>query len=368
MCLQGKKLFVALELSNKKWKLAFGDGSTERERNIEARDQTALVAEVKLAKAKLGLDPNAEVVCCYEAGRDGFWVHRMLRSLGFMNYVMDPASIEVPRRSRVRKTDRLDASKMLKLLVRRELWGEQKTFSVVRVPSEEQEDQMRLHRDRERLVGERTEHRARIRSLVVLHGILVKNPAKVDVATLRDWQGKPLAATLAAELVREQERLILAEKQLAAIEEAQSKALQQADRPALQKAAKLQQLKSVGLQTSWVLSHECFAWRSFKNRKHLGSFAGLTGTPYDSGETLREQGISKAGSGRVRTLLIELAWGWVRHQPQSALTHWFVDRFVRGGTSRSKRKGIVALARKLLIALWKYVELGIVPEGALLKA
>jgi transposase len=124
----------------------------------------------------------------------------------------------------------------------------------------------------------------------------------------------------------------------------------------------------VGPQSGWVLSHECFAWRTFANRKHLGSFAGLTGTPFDSGETLREQGISKAGSGRVRTTMIELAWGWVRWQPGSALTHWFIDRYVRGGTSRSKRKGIVALARKLLVALWKYVEQDIVPEGALLKA
>lgn len=144
-------------------------------------------------------------------------------------------------------------------------------------------------------------------------------------------------------------------------------ALAEAKTQALQKASKLSNLKAVGLQSSWLLSHECFGWRTFPNRKHLGSFAGLTGTPFDSGETLREQGISKAGSGRVRTTMIELAWGWERWQPDSALTKWFIDRYVRGGTSRSKRKGIVALARKLLVALWKYVEQGIVPDGAILE-
>jgi transposase len=136
----------------------------------------------------------------------------------------------------------------------------------------------------------------------------------------------------------------------------------------VKKARKLGQLKAVGPQSSWLLSHECFGWRGFRNRKQVGSFAGLTGTPFDSGETMREQGISKAGSGRVRTAMIELAWGWVRWQPASALTHWFLERYVRGGTSRSKRKGIVALARKLLVALWKYLEQDLVPEGAVLRA
>jgi transposase len=368
MSLQQKSLFVAMELSNKKWKLVFGDGSRERERSLPARCEALLVREVALAKAKLGLAPEAPVVCCYEAGRDGFWIDRLLKKHGLKNHVMDPASIEVPRRSRTRKTDRLDAKKLLKLLLRAELWGERGAFSSVRVPSEEQETQMRTHRERERLVKERTEHRSRMKSLLVLHGIDVGNPAKVLIGGLRDWAGKPLAGPWVEELKHEQQRLRLVEEQIYGLEQQQAAALAQAPTQVLQKACKLSRLKAVGPQSSWLLSHECFGWRTFANRKHLGSFAGLTGTPFDSGETLREQGISKAGSGRVRTTMIELAWGWVRWQPGSALTHWFVDRYVRGGTSRSKRKGIVALARKLLVALWKYLEQDLVPAGAVLRA
>lgn len=368
MSLQAKSLFVAIELSNKKWKLAFGDGSRERERNIPARSEAVFLREVAMAKAQLGLPADASVMSCYEAGRDGFWIDRMLKKHGFKNYIMDPASIEVPQRARRRKTDRLDARKLLKLLQRSELWGERDAFSSVCVPSEAQEAEMRIHRERGRLVKEITGHRARIKSLGVLHGLAVGNPAKIPVAELCDWEGKPLAGCWVEELKREQERLNLAEAQLKSIEEQQAKALAQSPTRALQKASKLYKLKSVGLQSSWLLSHECFGWRTFRNRKHLGSFVGLMGTPFDSGDTLREQGINKAGSGRVRTTMIELAWGWVRWQPNSTLTHWFIDHYVRGGTSRSKRKGIVALARKLLIALWKYLEQDLMPEGAILKA
>jgi transposase len=188
------------------------------------------------------------------------------------------------------------------------------------------------------------------------------------VDQLQDWEGNPLPKLWAEELGREQKRLAMVEEQIKALESQQKTALENASTPTERKAVKLCKLKAVGMQSSWVLSHECFGWRTFENRKQLGSFSGLTGTPYDSGETLREQGISKAGSGRVRTTMIELAWNWVRWQPNSALTRWFLDRFVRNGTKRSKRKGIVALARKLLIALWKYLEQDIVPEGAILKA
>jgi transposase len=368
MSLQVKSLFVAMELSNKNWKLAFGDGSQDRFRSLPARDEAGFLKEVARAKVKLGLAADARVVVGYEAGRDGFWIARLMQKHGFTCHVMDPASIEVPRRARMRKTDRLDAQKLLRLLVRAELGGEHDAFSAVRVPSEAQEAQLRVHRERERLVKERTGHRARIKSLVILHGLDVVNPATASLEGLRDWEGKALSALLRDELKREQQRLVLVEEQLDGIEKKQAAALADPQSLALQKARKLQQLKAVGLQSSWVLSHECFGWRTFRNRKQVGSFAGLTGTPYDSGETLREQGISKAGSGRVRTTMIELAWGWVRWQPHSALTKWFVDQYVRGGGKRSRRKGIVALARKLLVALWKYVEQDVLPEGALLRA
>lgn len=366
MSLQEKKLLMAMELSNKNWKLCFGDGSSHRERTIPARSVGLLLKEVERAKEKLGLPAEVAVVSCYEAGRDGFWIDRMLREHGIRNYVMDPSSIEVPRQARQRKTDRLDSRKLLKLLVRFELWGERGSFSQVQVPNEEQEAELRTHRERERLSKERTGHRARIKSLCVLHGIDAKKALRVDVSALRDWKGRELPAQWLRELKRERERLELVDEQLAAVEETQKTSLASSENKSVEQARKLQQLKSIGMQTSWILSHECFGWRTFANRKRLGSFSGLTGTPFDSGETLRDQGISKAGNRRVRTTMIELAWLWLRWQPDSALTHWYLERYA--GTKRSRRKGIVALARKLLIALWKYLEYDIVPEGAILKA
>lgn len=368
MTLQKRSLLVAMELSNKKWKLAMGDGSRRRERSLEARSESCFVREIARAKEKLGLAADAEVVCCYEAGRDGFWIDRMLKKHGIRNYVLDPASIEVPRRARQRKTDRLDARKLLKLLVRYELWAEEDSFSAVRVPDVQQEAQMRTHRERDRLKKERGAHRSRIKSLCVLHGITISNPARVIIDELRDWEGRPLESEWIVELKREQQRLQLVEAQMKELEQQQVAALADPQTQTLKKARKLQQLKSIGMQTSWVLSHECLGWREFRNRKQVGSFAGLTGTPFDSGDTLREQGISKAGSGRVRTTMIELAWLWVRYQPHSELTKWFIDRYVACGSKRARRKGIVALARKLLVALWKYVEHDIVPAGAILTA
>ena len=356
-----------MELSNKNWKLAFSDGSHERFCSIAAGSEKALLDQIGRAKAKFGLEADAPVLSGYEAGRDGFWIHRMLQSHGIENHVMDPSSIEVPRRARARKTDRLDAKKLLKLLLRRMLWAEQDAFSSVCVPSEEEEAALRVHRERERLVKERTAHRGRIRSLLVLHGIRVGNPATVALEKLKDWKGRALPVRYLEEVGREQSRLVMVEKQLRGLEQQQAAALSTPQTLALEKAKKLHQLKSVGVQSCWLLSHECFAWRRFANRKHLGSFAGLTGTPHDSGDTLREQGISKAGSSRVRTGMIELAWLWVRWQPRSALTLWFKERYQQGGNKRSRRVGIVALARKLLIALWKYVEQDIVPEGAILR-
>jgi transposase len=368
MTLQGESMCVSMELSKKNWKLAFGNGSKERLRTLDAGDQAGLLREVQRSKEKLGFAPDAPVVFCYEAGRDGFWISRMLRGHGFEVYVMDPASIEVPRRSRQRKTDRLDAKRLLKLLLRYERWGERDAFSVVRVPDGQQEAAMRVHRERERLVNECRQHRARIKSLGALHGVDIKNPEKVDIEQLRDWDGQRLPETLTAELGREQQRLRMVKEQIKVLEKQQAAALVAKQTVATVKAGKLNELRGVGMQSSWTLSHECFSWRTFNNRKQLGSFAGLTGTPFDSGETLREQGISKAGSGRVRSIMIELAWGWVRWQPDSELTKWFVEKYVRNGTKRSKRKGIVALARKLLIALWKYVEQDIVPAGAIVRS
>lgn len=368
MSLQERTLYLAMELSNKKWKLCFGDGERIRQRTLEARDQKGLHREIAKTKEKFGLSPDAPVTVGYEAGRDGHWIARMLRKNGYNGIEMDPASIEVSRRARHRKTDRLDAEKLLKLLIRRELWNEKQAFSEVRIPSEEQEDWMRLHRERIRLKKERTAQINRMKSLCNIHGIKLGNPLKQKLELLRDWEGKPLRPRQLRELERHQQRLRMIAGQLKELGDEQKEAVKKRESEAMEKVAKLQNLKSVGMQTSWILVQECLGWRHFANRKQLGSFVGLTGTPYDSGDSLREQGISKAGNRRIRGVMIELAWLWVRWQPESALTRWFIDRFVLPNDKRSKRKGIVALARKLLIALWKYLEYDIVPEGAIMKA
>lgn len=365
MSLQKKKLLIAMELSNKKWKLCFSDGTSRRERTIPARSESDFWREVDRAREKLALRADTPVVSCYEAGRDGFWIDRMLAAGGVCNHVIDPSSIEVPRRARQRKTDRLDVHKLMKLLVHYELFDERDSFARVCVPSEEEEAQLRTHRERERLTKERTGHRARIRSLCVLHGIELGSLRTLDVDALRDYRGRPLQEAWRTELRREFDRLALVEEQLKQVEDRQTQELGQPRTRAAVCSSKLCRLKSIGLQSSWVLSHECFGWRQFANRKKLGSFGGLTGTPYDSGDSVQDQGISKAGNRRVRTTMIELAWMWVRWQPDSELTRWFHERY--SDTKRSRRKGIVALARKLLIALWKYVEQDVVPAGAVFK-
>jgi transposase len=207
-----------------------------------------------------------------------------------------------------------------------------------------------------------------MRSLLILHGIEVSDPATVVLKHLRDWEGKPLSAAWLQELEHEQKRLVEVKQRMDELEKEQARQLDDPQNPATVKAGKLHRLRALGPQSAWVLGHECFGWRQFRNRKQVGAFAGLTGTPYDSGESVREQGISKAGNRRVRRTMVELAWSWARWQPTSALSIWFTDRYVRDGSRRSRRKGIVALARKLLVALWKYVEQDILPEGALLRA
>jgi len=364
MPLNTNKLFVAFELSKSKWNLCFSDGKKLRERSVLAGQGQLVLKEIQLAKEKFGLAADSQVHSCYEAGRDGFWIHRFLEREGIKNRVFDPASIEVNRRRHRQKTDRIDAEKLVRLLMRIELCGEKKVCSEARVPTYEQEAAMRLHRERERLVKESTGHRGRIRSLCTLHGIKIGSVDRLTPATLVDWQSKSLPPALISELERELQRLKLVREQLRALEAEQRRGLEEAQAQATKKAAKLEAFRGLGLQSSWVLAHEFF-WRDFKNRKQVGSCAGLTGCPYDSGQSQREQGISKAGNRRVRTLSIEMAWNWLRFQPQSQLSQWFKENFCQ--SKRSRRVGIVALARKLLVALWKYLEFDLVPEGALFK-
>ena len=362
---RNESLFMAMELSNKNWKLAFSNGEKLRHINVVAGDQKGLRMAIERSKEKLGLAPDCPVYSCYEAGRDGFWIHRYLIGMNIRNLVVDPASIEVNRRRRHVKTDRIDAEKLARMLMRYILHNEKTVWRVVVVPTEAQEDERRVHRESERLKRERGSHLNRIRSLLVLHGVRARKIGGTDNSTTKDWQGKPLSPALQEEIRREQLRLELLDQQVKSLDAEQRKMVKHPTTVTEQKAAKLAKLKGIGALGSSVLAREVFGWRTFKNRREVGSMAGLTGTAYASGDKTVEQGISKAGNKRVRYTMIEMAWMWTWYQPNSELTKWFMQRFGSGG-KRSRRVGIVALARKLLVALWKYVEFDEVPAGAII--
>ncbi len=368
--LQGKhtaeasELYMAFELSEKNWKLALSDGVRSPSRYTVAAGDTAKLLEcIAKAKARCALAPEARVHSCYEAGRDGFWLHRWLLAQGIDNVVVDSASIEVNRRARRAKTDRLDADKLLSMLLRYHA-DESRVWSVVRVPTPEEEDARRAHRELGRLGHERTAHSNRIRALLVLHNLRVKHVG--GRLWQRWWTGhaQELAPGVRTEIERESERLLLVKKQMEMIEAAQRQAVAAGSEP---QVAGLAQLRGIGITSGWVLAKELFGWRRFRNRREVAGCLGLTPSPYASGESETEQGISKAGNRRVRTLMVELAWSWLRYQPQSELSQWFNRRFASGG-KRMRRIGIVALARRLAIALWRYLEDGLVPSGAQLKA
>ena len=361
-------LHLALELSNKSWKLGFSDGERIRLKSIAAGDLGSLDEELKKTKARYGLAPDCRVVSVYEAGRDGFWIHRALAQRGIENVVVDSASIEVNRKQRRVKTDRVDVEALLRQLERYHR-GERKALAVVRVPTEADEDQRRPSRERERLLQERGAHKVRIESLLVAQGVRRKLDAGLmeELDELSSPAGYPLGADLKAEIRREYQRYRQAHEQILEIERIQEARVAAAEGPAMAQVAQLLGLRGIGWVTSWVLVVEFFAWREFRNRKELAACAGLTPTPYASGDMMRDQGISKAGSRRIRSLLVEIAWLWLRYQPNSTLTLWFNRRFAKGG-KRMRRVGIVAMARKLLVALWRYVEHGELPEGAVLSA
>jgi transposase len=361
-------LYMAMELSNSTWKLAMRSEASKVSRyNVQARDLKGVLDKMRRARRRFGLADDSRVVSCYEAGRDGFWLHRWLSSEGVDNKVIDPASVEVNRRKRRTKTDRLDAEKLLSSLMRYE-GGEKNVWAVVRVPTVEDEDRRRLHRELQRLKEERTGHTNRIRSLLVLHGLEVVGALRggrlrAGLDKFRCWDEKGLPPSVKAELNREANRLELVEEQILELTREQRQAMKDPATEPLRKVEALSRLRGIGTQSAWVFVHEAFGWRKFKNRRQLGAFAGLTGTPYASGNSERDQGISKAGNWRVRSMIVEIAWCWLRFQPRSKLTLWFQNRFAGGG-KRMRRKGIVAMARRLLIDLWRYVEFGEVPAGA----
>jgi len=365
-------LYMAFDLSHKSWKLAFSDGTRTRYCTVVGKDLEALSAAIEKTRQQFQLAADVHIVSCFEAGRDGFWLDRYLRSTGIDNIVVDSSSIEVSRRKRSAKTDRIDAGKLLLMLIRH-VGGERKHWGVVRVPGEADEDIRRVQREVDRLVKERGQHTARMRSLLNLHGIVVDKVGGADwsrvVTGLRNWKGAPLGVNLVAELLRENARLSLVREQLLELEREKRRLLEEEleKYPSLRQVKQLLLLKSIGKASSWVFTMEFFGWRQFRNRKQVASLAGLTPTPFSSGDNNREQGISKAGNCRIRSMMIEIAWLWLRYQPESELTLWYQARFAEGG-KRMRRIGIVALARRLLIAIWRYLETGEVPKGAVLSA
>jgi transposase len=359
-------LYVALELGWCSWKLAFGTGPgpSPRRREMPARDVPRLIEEIAEAKRRLNLPADCPVVSCYEAGRDGFWLHRCLLAHGARNLVVDSSSIEVNRRRRHAKSDRLDVEKLLAMLLRY-MGGETKVWSVVQAPTAEEEDARQLHRELIVLQQQATEHANRIQALLATCGLEVKIDKHFPkrLKELQQWDGMPVSQVMQQRLLREFERLQVANRQARQLEEQRAKEVRVQDSPATRQVSKLLGLKGIGIRSSWLYVHEFFAWRTFKNRKQVGALAGLTPTPYASGQMDHEQGISKAGNRRMRWMAVEIAWGWLHFQPDSALTRWYYARFGRG-SSRQRRIGIVALARKLLVLLWKYLKTNIPPEGA----
>jgi len=363
---QGTVLHVAFELGLSQWKLAFtiGLGQEPRVRSVPGLDREAVLREIDAAKKRFGLPDDAPVVSCYEAGRDGFWLHRWLTAVGVCNYIVDSASIEVDRRKRRAKNDHLDAIALVRHLVRYQL-GEKKNFRVVHVPADDAEDQRHLHRELLALKDERTSLSNQIKGHLCNHGLalgMVNVRFEAWLTAARRWDGSAVPAELQARLRRIYVRWQLVQRQILDLEAEQRRRIRCDTTPQVAWVRQLLMLKGIGKVGAWMLVKELFGWRRGFNRKQLGALVGLVPTPYSSGSSSREQGITKAGSKQLRRLLTELAWCWVRHQPDSALTGWFVRRFSQG--PRLRRIGITALARKLLIALWRYLEHGEAPPGA----
>lgn len=373
-CGEHATMYVAFELGKAKWKLGIvaPGGHKLSQYTVDGGAVGAVQELIDKAKAKVQrrADTPVRIVSCYEAGYDGFWLHRWLQAHGIETRVLDPASVEVNRRLRRAKTDRLDLEKLMRALMRHEE-GDRLACKMVHVPTPEQEDERRPSRERQRLIKERTGHVNRLKGL--LHGQGIRDlwgrcqDFGAWLATLTTGDGRPLPGHLGDELKREHARLKLVEAQIDEIEAQVAAARSEAPADGIvPKINQLLELKSLGPVGSQILVSEAF-FRDFKNRRQVGSYFGLTGTPYNSGDSRREQGISKAGNARARTVAVQLAWLWRRHQPDSALSRWFEERIGKQ-KGAAKRIAIVALARKLMVALWRFLQQGLVPEGAVLRA
>ena len=366
-------LFASLELSKSKWVVTINSPGSEKysRHAVVGGDGAGLIDLLSRSRAKAeqryGVPVKAIVI--QEAGLEGFWIHRLLIANGIESHVVDAASIAVPRRHRRAKTDSIDGETLLRTLM---AWarGERRVCSMVQAPRPEEEDRRRLTRERGALLEERIRHTNRIRGLLSGQGIGDYNPLRRDclkrLEALRTGDGRELPAMLKAEIRRELDRLTLATTQLAAVERARDALIRADAEERNNPAAMLLKLKGLGPEFASLLWLEAL-FRSFANRRQVAAYGGLAPSPWQSGGVERDQGISKSGNRRLRKTMIELAWFWLRHQPDSALSRWFHAR-VGAAKGRVRRIGIVALARKLLVALWRYVTQGVVPEGAVFKA
>ena len=358
-------LYVAFELGKKDWKLAMtsGFGVEPWVRTVASGDLAAVARALRAGRVRLGLAAHAPVESCYEAGRDGFWIHRAVTQLGLRNRVVDSASIEVNRRARRAKTDRLDALKLVRMLVR-VCYGERRVWSEVRVPTVADEAGRQVSRERTALTQEQTRLVNQMRGwLATWGGRLPARRRGSWWTTVRDWAGAALPTDVQGRLARAAGRLALIQEQIAALEAQQQAAVTAAGPTSALR--QLVRLKGVAATSASVLVDEGLVWRAFRNRRQIGGLLGFAPTPYDSGESEHEQGISRAGNARLQSISIQLAWNWVRWQPQSALTQWYRAHFGRG--QRARRIGIVAVARQLVIALWRYVTTGVLPKGAVVQ-
>jgi transposase len=361
---------LAFELGEGSWLLGFsaGFGSRVLRRKIASRDTGALLREIARARRELGLSEETLVSSCYEAGRDGFWLHRYLETQGVHNVVMDSASIEVNRRKRRAKTDRLDVVGLIDLLARHLAGSHKKPFSVVAVPAIGDEDLRHLGRELKLVKKDRTRISNRIKGLLANQGLVLESrkDMKRQIEGMRLWNGERLPRFVRERLLRYVADYAYQTTRMKELEQERKRLLRSDDRrESVEKVWRLLHLRGVGIETAWCYGMEFFGWREFRNRKQVGSLAGLTPTPYDSGNSERERGIGKDGSRWIRGVAIEQAWAWLRFQPDSELSRWYRERF-GSGSKRLRKIGIVTLARKLLIALWRFVETGLVPEGALL--
>jgi transposase len=367
-------IFVSLELSRSTWlitSLVPGGGDKMSKHSVRSSDVAELMTHLAKLRDKAHARAGASfpIIAIQEAGLDGFWIHRVLERAGIESHVADAASILTSRRRRRAKTDRIDGEALLRTLLAYKR-GEPRVCTMVRAPSPEEEDRRRLCRERKTLVAERVAHVNRIKGVLFAQGISDYEPLRGDrrqrLEALRTGDGRPLPPHLKAQIGRELDRLELLLEQLKAVEAERNAVLEPANDAAPVAVQALAGLRGIGPEFTAMLWSECL-FRSFRNRRQVAAYAGLAPTPWQSGSVRHEQGVSKSGNPRLRSTMIQLAWLWLRHQPTSELSLWFRERVKRNG-GRGKKTAIVALARKLLVALWKFSSSGMVIEGAMMKA